>query len=107
MSEVMEQTTPHQPADTDLGTAIQRVLAASPEPLTLSKLRSKLPTQFRQLELEELSKNLQRQAAAQVLYQFPKYRSPQDRYWDRPMPEHVAVLVRNYGRGGAAGVASA
>ena len=42
----MTQTTDpstEAPAQVDLTTAIQRVLAASPEPLTLPKIRSQLP----------------------------------------------------------------
>lgn len=75
----------------DLGAALQRVLQASDEPLTLPKIRAKLPASLRNANLEEL---LQRQVTANVLYQYPKYRSPQDRFWDRPMPVHVAALIR-------------
>lgn len=71
--------------------AIQKVLEASSEPLTPSKLRAALPAKHKSANLEDI---LQRQVAAQVLYQFPKYRSQQDRYWDRPMPVHVAALLR-------------
>jgi hypothetical protein len=33
--------------------------------------------------------------AANVLHQYPRYRSQQDRYWDRSMPVHVAALLRS------------
>ena len=65
--------------------AVRRVLQASPEPLTLSKIRAALPANFRAVSLEALAEVLQRQVAANVLVPYPKYRSPQDRYWDRPM----------------------
>ena len=71
--------------------AIQNVLAASPEPLTLPKIKTQLPVRFRGLNLEEI---LQRQAAAQVLHRYPKYRSQQDRFWDRPMAVHLEALVQ-------------
>jgi hypothetical protein len=74
--------------------AVQRVLAANTEPMTLSKLRARLPASHRQIGLEELASALHRQVAANVLYQYPKYRSPQDRFWDRPMPVHLAALLR-------------
>jgi len=79
---------------TDLVAAALRVFAASPGPLTISKIRSKLPTPFRSASLEELADTLQRQVAANVLFQYPKYRSQQDRYWDRPMEAHLAALFR-------------
>jgi hypothetical protein len=81
-------------AEADLTAAIHRVLASSPEPLTPSKIRAALPANCRPESLEELTECLRRQAAANTLYQFPKYRSQQDRYWDRGMPAHVAVLIR-------------
>ena len=37
---------------------------------------------------------LHRQVAAQVLHQYPKYRSQQDRFWHQPMPIHLAALLR-------------
>src|SRR5438270_1578827 len=85
MSSLTDSTRPPSPPDTDLAAAVQRVLAASSEPLTVSKIRSRLPSPFRNATLEELSDYLQRQVSANVLYQFPKYRSQQDRFWDRPM----------------------
>lgn len=94
MSHTAESTQAGTTADVDLVSAIQQVLQASAEPLTVSKLRAKLPVRFREASLEELGATLNRQVAAQVLYQFPKYRSQQDRYWDRPMPVHIAALLQ-------------
>src|SRR5205823_6825204 len=81
--------------ENDVVTAVQQVLRSSSEPLTLSKIRAQLPSQFRQSSLEELAETLRRQVAANVLYQYPKYRSQQDRFWDRPMPVHVAALFQD------------
>jgi hypothetical protein len=94
MTEVITPTPEAQPAATDLATAAQRILAASSEPLTLSKIRSRLPAAQRSIDLKELADVLQRQVAANVLYQYPRYRSPQERYWDRSMPVHIAQLIR-------------
>jgi hypothetical protein len=94
MSQVIDQTPVETPVATDLASEVRRVLAASPEPLTLSKIRAKLPVAFRGLGLEELGEGLRRQVAANVLVQYPKYRSSQDRFWDRSMPVHIAVLLR-------------
>jgi hypothetical protein len=41
--------------------------------------------------------------AANALYQYPRYRSQQDRFWDRPMPVHVAALIRQALEEGALG----
>lgn len=92
--QVIDQTSREAPAESDLTAAVQRVLAESAEPLTLSKIRAALPSAFRRMPLEELAEALQRQVAATVLRQYPKYRSAQDRFWDRPMPVHVAQLIR-------------
>ncbi len=86
----MTETTP----ELDVTAALRTVLEKSEEPLTLSKIRSALPARVRSLSLEELADSLRRQVAANVLHQYPKYRSPQDRFWDRPMPVHVAYLLR-------------
>ena len=94
MTQTLDQSTPATPVETDLVAAVHAVLQGSPEPMTLSKIRAKLPTQMRQIGLEELAEALRRQVAANVLYQYPKYRSQQDRFWDRPMPVHVAYLLR-------------
>jgi hypothetical protein len=80
-------------AESDLVMAVHRVLEASSEPLTLSKIRSHLPTAFRQMSLEDLGEILRRRADANVLYQYAPYRSQQHRFWDRPLPVHTAVLI--------------
>jgi hypothetical protein len=97
MTEVIDRTPPAEPstaAAPDLATAAQRVLAASDEPLTVSKLRARLPAALRTTDLKELTDALERQVTAGVLYKYPKYRSQQDRYWDRGMTTHVAHLLR-------------
>jgi hypothetical protein len=80
-------------AEGDLVMAVHRVLEASSEPLTLSKIRSHLPTAFRQRSLEDLGEILRRRAEANVLYQYAPYRSQQHRFWDRPLPVHTAALI--------------
>jgi hypothetical protein len=92
--ETTSPTTAEPTTQTDLPTAVQRILAASSEPLTVSKIRAQLPSTLRNIAPEELGEFLRRQAAANVLIPYPKYRSQQERYWDRPMPVHVAALVR-------------
>jgi hypothetical protein len=88
----MEPTPAASPTQVDdLTAAVTRVLAASSEPLTLPKIKSALPAAQRDGNIEEV---LRRQVAAGVLHQYPKYRSPQDRFWDRPMRVHVAALIR-------------
>ena len=100
MTEVIDQNPPAPPADPatpaapDLTSAIQRVLSASDEPMTVSKIRAKLPGQLRGTDSKDLTDVLERQVSANVLYKYPKYRSPQDRYWDRGMNAHVAQLLR-------------
>jgi hypothetical protein len=94
MTQLIEQTPVEQSGETDLAAAVHRVLAASAEPLTLSKIRVLLPPRLRPESLEELATCLLRQVAANVLYQYPKYRSQQDRFWDRPMPVHLAAVLR-------------
>ena len=93
MSQVIDQSSPAAPSATDLASAIHQVLAASPEPLTVSKLRAQLPSALRRSP-EELTEVLRRQVAAGALHQYPPYRSSQDRFWDRPMPVHIAALLR-------------
>ncbi len=94
MSDVVAQPVLTAPSDTDLVAAVRRVLENSTEPLTLSKIRALLPPSFRSLSLDALGDVLQRQVAANVLVQYPRYRSAQDRFWDRPMRVHVAQLLR-------------
>jgi hypothetical protein len=81
-------------SETDLLTAIRQLLERSPEPLTLVRIHSALPAAFRTLSPEALEEILQRQVGAGVLYQYPKYRSQYNRYWDRPMSVHLAQLLR-------------
>ena len=94
MTHVIEPTTAAVSAEIDLPTALGQALQASKEPLTVSKVRAVLPSRFRSLSLEELTEALNRQVAANVVVQFPKYRSQQDRFWDRPMPVHIANLLQ-------------
>jgi len=93
-SEVLDQSATAVAPDTDVVTAIRTVLETSPEPLTLSKIRTALPSRVRSSP-ENLAEVLRRQVAANVFVQYPKYRSPQDRFWDRPMPVHLAWLLQN------------
>jgi hypothetical protein len=93
MTQTVEPHVTGTSSDTDLVAAVRRVLQASPEPLTLSKIRAQLPANFRTLSLEALGDTLRRQVTANVLVQYPKYRSQQDRFWDRPMPVHIARLL--------------
>jgi hypothetical protein len=94
MTQTIEQKTAETSPETDVVAATLAVLAASSGPLTVSKIRSKLQAPFRSASLEELTDTLQRQVAASVLFQYPKYRSQQDRFWDRPMEAHLANLFR-------------
>ncbi len=94
MTQVADQRPSEAGVETDLVAAVRRVLQDSSEPLTLSKIRALLPAAHRGISLEDLAESLRRQVAANVLVQYPKYRSQQDRFWDRPMPVHVACLLR-------------
>jgi hypothetical protein len=94
MTQVIDQAPSPTPSDTDLAAAVQRVLEASPEPLTLSKIRSHLPAAFRNIGSRELEERLARRVDANVLYQYCPYRSQHPRYWDRPMRVHVVHLLR-------------
>jgi hypothetical protein len=87
-------TAPQSQTEPDLAAEVRRVLEASSEPLTLSKIRAALPARLRSVTLEGLAEGLQRQVAAHALIQYPKYRSQQDRFWDRPMNVHIAYLLR-------------
>jgi hypothetical protein len=78
----------------DLVGAIHSILKQSSEPLTMPKIRARLRGVFQTIRLEDLTDVLQRQVAAQVLVMFPKYRSGQDRYWDRSLREHAKVVLR-------------
>jgi hypothetical protein len=94
MTQAVETAFLPTPTVSDLVELIQGVLRDSDEPLTLSKLRARLPARFRSLELEELADLLHRQAASEVFYLFPRYRSQQERFWDRPLCVHIAALLR-------------
>src|SRR5260370_11298088 len=87
------QTTPS--TTSDLGTAVREVLAASPEPMTVSKIRAALPSALRQVSVQELSDVLSGEASANAIHEYPKYRSQQERYWDRPMPVHIVQLLQS------------
>jgi hypothetical protein len=95
MNPALDHTAPHAATENDLTGALRRVLAESNEPLTLAKIRASLPTSLRQISLEDLAQTLNREVAANVFYQYPKYRSAQERYWDRPMTVHVETLLRS------------
>jgi hypothetical protein len=82
------------PQRADLVDAVHQVLRQSAEPLTLPRIRERLPEAFHATRSEELCDVLQRQVAANVLVMCPKYRSGQDRYWDRPLREHARGLLR-------------
>jgi hypothetical protein len=94
MAEVLDQPLPQAPNEADLVAAIQRILAASAEPLTPAKIRSQLPTALRGISPEQLIEALRRRVEANVLYEYNPYRSQQHRYWDRPLPVHIVALVR-------------
>jgi hypothetical protein len=86
---------------TDLVDAVREVLRHSAEPLTVPRIRERLPMALRTIGIEELTDVLQRQLAAHVLVMCPKYRSSQDRYWDRPLREHAKVVLGEALRGGS------
>jgi hypothetical protein len=95
MSQITDQPPAATSSQTDLVTAVQQVLQRSDEPLTPSKIRAALPGGLRNVGLDELADVLHRQAAANVLYQYPRYRGQHDRFWDRPMEVHLTVLLRS------------
>jgi hypothetical protein len=77
----------------DLVDAICGVLQSSEEPLTLPRIRERLPEPYRGIRAEQLAEVLARQVAANVLVSCPKYRSAQERFWDRSLREHAKVLL--------------
>ncbi len=85
---------------TDLVDAIREVLRQSEEPLTVLKIRARLRGKFRAMRIRQLMDVLERQVAANVLVICPKYRSSQDRYWDRPLREHGKVVLQTALRDG-------
>ena len=78
---------------TDLVDAVRIVLQSSNEPMTAIMIRARLPDVFRGIAIAELADILRRQVAADVLVMCPKYRSVQDRYWDRPLHEQAKRLL--------------
>jgi hypothetical protein len=94
MTEVLDPTLPQAPNEADLAAAVQRILAASAEPLTPSKIRAQLPANLRGLGAEQLTDVLRRRVDANVLYEYSPYRSQQRRYWDRPPAVHLVALLR-------------
>ena len=93
MQETAEQAPDQTIQELTLAEAVQQVLASSSEPQTLPKIRAKLPVPLKNATIEEIGDHLLRQVAAETAYLYPKYRSQHDRFWDRPMPVHVAALV--------------
>lgn len=93
MTTLMEQAAPAR-ADADLVEAIRDVLRMSPEPMTLPRIREALPVRHARVNVNALAAALERQVSAQVIFLYPKYRSGNDRYWHRPVQEHVAQLLK-------------
>jgi hypothetical protein len=85
---------------TDLVDAVRDVLRSSTEPMTVARIRERLPAPFQALRIEELADAVRRQVAAQVLVMCPKYRSGQDRFWDRTLHQHAKVVLREALRSG-------
>jgi hypothetical protein len=95
MTQVTDRAPSEAVAPADLGEAVLGVLRASSEPMTVSKIRAQLPAALRSISVEQLGEHLLRQAQASAIVEFPKYRSQQIRFWDRPMSVHVAALLRS------------
>jgi hypothetical protein len=96
MDELSDRAACLEPAaDSGLVEEIRRVLRSSEEPLTLARIRVALPPEFRSLPVESLAEALERQVAANVLLIFPRYRSRQERYWDRPLRVHLEQLLHS------------
>lgn len=101
----MESTLPDagvevRPHEIDLVEAIAQVLRASPQPLTAARVRAALPPRAERISLDHVAEILHRQAAAGVFVVYPKYRSPRERFWDRPLRVHVEFLIRKSLRDG-------
>jgi len=94
MAEMTDAPVLETAPDTDLVSALVAVLESSAEPMTLAKIRAALPANLRAVSPERLLDILRRQAAANVFVEYPKYRSPHERFWDRPMDVHIACLLR-------------
>src|SRR5690242_5625499 len=69
MAQTIDEKAAETAPETDMVAAVLRVLSLSSEPMTVSKIRAKLPAPFRSASLEELADTLQRQVAANVLFQ--------------------------------------
>jgi hypothetical protein len=100
MAEVRRRAACLEESTTDLLGRIRQVLRNSDGPLTLTKVRAALPLPFRSLPLETLAQTVQRHVAANVLVRYPSYRSPGERYWDRPMAVHLEQLLCHALHGG-------
>jgi hypothetical protein len=94
MADTVEQAPAAAYTETDLLGAVRQVLERSDEPLTPAKIRAALPAHLRDVGPEALEEVLRRQAGANVLHEYPRYRSQQKRYWDRPMRVHLTHLLR-------------
>jgi len=95
----MESTMPAagvevQAQEIDLVEAIAQVLRASPQPLTAARIRAALQFSKDRVSLDHVTEILHRQAAAGVFVLYPRYRSPRERFWDRPLRFHVEYLIR-------------
>jgi hypothetical protein len=99
-STVTPAPTPALASHPDLVEALAGVLRDSPEPLTVKDIRAALGQLWRRLALDHLTDVLHRQAAAQVFFVYPKYRSRHERFWDRPLRVHVELLLRGSLRAG-------
>src|SRR5262249_22975861 len=89
----LDPTLPQAPNEVDLAAAVQRILAASAEPLTPSKIRAQLPANLRGLGAEQLTDVLRRRVDANVLYEYSPYRSQQRPHWDRPPAVPLVALL--------------
>lgn len=78
----------------DLVDAVRELLRHSAEPMTVRRIRERLPGELRSMRQEELTEAIERQVAAQVLFICPKYRSSQDRYWDRSVRDHARSVLQ-------------
>lgn len=94
MAETTETPMLETVPDTALVSALRTILESSSEPMTLARIRSSLPANLRAVSPEQLLEILRRQTAANIFVEYPKYRSPHERFWDRPMEVHVACLLR-------------
>lgn len=86
--------------ETSLAAEVHRILAASEEPLSLSRIIARLAPAHRKVDGGALLDYAYRQVAARVFYLYPRYRGRQDRFWNRPMSVHIAWLLRESLRNG-------